>query len=688
MKRYFWLFLKVVGGCLIVLILLLLGVTIALNSSSMQKRIREKATTMLTEQLQTHVSIESLEWDIFRQEFNLSGVEIEDLQHRKMFVMRELNVKLAIIPLLSREVNISKARITGLRAALYKEHPDTAANYQFVIDAFKKEKPERKDSVPKAKEPMTLDIQQVSVSDVEAHYNNNELNLQSIRYDKDWRDRQHLKLEQIQVSWDQKTKKGMQRNHAGIGILEAKETGNNPVVHLGDVRFATDNHLPRKNTGRPKRGFFDAGHLDLLAQLDLELLYIDKDSILALLTHGEVCDSVTGFDIRELQAQISATKRGMHLSDILVALPNTKIRIEEGMMQFPNKREGRPIAYETSLVKGTTQLKDISRAFAPVLHKFTLPVSFEARMKGDDQKILFSDILVHTPDNRLTVKAKGHLHELKDKYKLKVHFDVLEMRARNSVIPEIINQFPIKKFMMTQLKALGTIRFNGTLNVHYKHEFFAGLMRTAVGNMNVRLEIDDINKYLMGHVHSDSLELGKAIDMAAIGKIKGKADFKFDISKQRTAKMRRIKGGKLPMGNVQAQVDEASFKKIKVRNISADIVSDGAEAVGHLNISGRHTDVLCTFTFQDTDEMQKMHIKPGIRFHALSEENKAKDEERKLAKEDAKAEKKRLKEQEKAEKKRLKEQEKAEKQRAKEARKLEKQKAKEARQKAKEANGN
>ncbi|MCR4994919.1 MAG: AsmA family protein [Bacteroidales bacterium] len=656
MKRYFWLIIKAIGGGLLVLVLLLLGAAIALNSSSIQNRIRQKATTMLAERLQTKVHIEGLEWDFFRQEFQLTGVEIEDLQRRKMFVMRELNVRLAVLPLLSKEVNISKARINGLYAALYKEHPDTAANYQFVIDAFKKGKPEPRDSEPKTKEPVTFDVKHASVSDVEASYNDNTLSLKSIRYDKDWRDRQQLRLEQVRVYWDQMTRKGMQRNHAGIGVLEAKETDHNPTLHLGNVRFATDNHLPRKNTGRPKRGFFDAGHLDFLAQLDLELLYIDKDSIVAQLTHGEACDSVTGFDIRQLQAHVSATKHGMHLSDVLVTLPNTEIHIESGMMQFPNKREGRTIAYETSLVKGTTQLKDISRAFAPVLYKFSLPVNFEARMKGDDQKILFSDIFVHTPDNRLTVKAKGHLHELKDKYKLKVHFDVQEMRARNSVVPDIISQFPIKKFMMKQLKALGIIRFNGSMDVHYKHEFFAGLLRTAVGNMNVRLEIDDINKYLLGHVRSNSLELGKVIDMPSIGKIKGMADIKFDISKQRTAKMRRIKGGKLPMGNVQAHVDEASYKKIKVRNIYADIVSDGAEAIGDLNISGRRTDVLCSFSFKDTEEMHKMRIKPGIRFHGLSDENKAKDKKKELAKEKAKAKKKRIKEQEKAKKKRAKEQ--------------------------------
>lgn len=162
------------------------------------------------------------------------------------------------------------------------------------------------------------------------------------------------------------------------------------------------------------------------------------------------------------------------------------------------------------------------------------------------------------------------------------------------------------------------------------------------------------------------------MDMPDIGKIACKADFKFDISKPRTAIMRRQKGGKLPMGRVDAEVYEAGYKKIKIRNIEAHVQSDGAVADGNLNIKGSRVDMLCSFSFTSTDEMRKVKVKPGIRFHKLSEEAKAAKEEKKAAKRAAKEERKQQKAEEKAVKKAAKEEVRAIKKAAKEEAKQQK----------------
>lgn len=163
------------------------------------------------------------------------------------------------------------------------------------------------------------------------------------------------------------------------------------------------------------------------------------------------------------------------------------------------------------------------------------------------------------------------------------------------------------------------------------------------------------------------------MDMPDIGMIACKADFHFDISKPRTAKMRQQKGGKLPIGKVDAEVYEAAYKKVKVRNIVANIKSDGAVAEGNLTMKGSRVDVLCGFSFTNTNEMRKTKIKPGIRFHKLSEEKKAEKEERKAAKRAEKEERKQQKAEEKAAKKAEKATKKAAKAEAKAANKAAKQ---------------
>jgi hypothetical protein len=254
--------------------------------------------------------------------------------------------------------------------------------------------------------------------------------------------------------------------------------------------------------------------------------------------------------------------------------------------------------------------------------------------------------------------------------------------------------------MMKQLHALGRFTYQGHFDVLWKKEQFGGVLNTVPGKLNVQLTLDELSKYVFGSVRTDSFELGKAMDMPDLGKIACKADFKFDISKPRTAQMRKVKGGKLPIGSVQADVQEGSFKKIKLRNIVAELESDGAVATGNITVKGKRVDVLCGFSFTNTNEMKKTKIKPGIRFHKMSDEDKAKRDEKRAAKKEAKAaakeerraaraEEKALKAEEKAVRKALKAEEKAARKAAREeekaARKAAKAEAKAARKAAKAA---
>jgi hypothetical protein len=355
----------------------------------------------------------------------------------------------------------------------------------------------------------------------------------------------------------------------------------------------------------------------------------------------------------------------------------TTVNIDTAYIKMPQKKKGDSIFfYRTSLIKGRTQLRDISRPFAPVLSRFVLPLNFHTRMSGDANGMRFSDVFVWTDNKQLTINASGFIKNLKDKYKLNVHFDVNKMTARGGIKAKIINQFVVKKFMMKQVDRLGTIGYIGSFDVLWKREIFRGLLTSPHGNMSFTFQVDDLNKYLSGSVKSNSLALGKIMDMPDVGNVGASADFRFDISKPRTAKMRRIKGGKLPIGHINADIMQASYKFIKVKNMQVTIDSDGALATGHLFSPGKYVDLGCDFTFTNTDAMQKMKIKPRMSLHS----SKSKEERDKI-----KAEKAAAKAAKQAEKAAAKEQRKAEKAAAKAAKKAEKEAKKAAKKAAKEA---
>ena len=627
MKKTLLRVLKWVGGTLLGIVLLLVVAVLLLNTSMVQGRLVEEAVGVLKEKLQTEVKVGKFQVRLIGQDVRLEDVEIEDQQHRKMFILKELGVELDLRRLLDREIRITDAKVKGLEAHLYKDSTDTVANYQFFIDAFKKKhkpkvKEEKKDTVKKQK--MNIDFDQVKLEDIKLTYNKESASLGGLFIRKDQNDMMVGEVHDLASSWVKKTKKGPVDTRLHIGTIHLSNQDGQHQLNITGIRYITDNGKPRKNFNKPKRGFFDVGHLDLLAEMDVNVLYTGKDSVVAEIVRFQAQDSVSGIDVRKLKARVEANKQVAHVKQFSISLPNTTLRFDEATLQLPSKKKGRKLAYSTSLITGTTLLKDISRVFAPVLKNFTEPLYLQTTMTGNDEGMQFNNVKVHTKQKDLTISAKGYITGLKDKYKLHVHFDVNRMTAQGGSKERIISHFPVKKFMMKQLHNLGTIGYVGTFDVLWKREQFAGVLTTKPGNINFSFALNENTKYVEGTVRTDSFELGQAMGMPDLKKVACMATFKFDISKPRTAIMRKKVGGKLPMGEVYAEVYEAKYKLLHVRNTVATIKSNGAVAEGEIDVRGKRVDVLCSFSFTNTNEMQKTKIKPKLKFHPFSETIKVK----------------------------------------------------------------
>ena len=670
--------LKVLGGLIASLMVLIVGTVFLLNTDAFQNKLLKHAIGLLSDKLQTRVEIDSVSIGLFSQDIYLYGLDVEDLQHRKMLQLNRLSVNVKWLPLLRNEVRITDASIDGVKAQLYKPRPDSAANFQFIIDAFKKDSTASRDQKPKEeqgkKKKLTLNLSKVSLANIDVSFNNQTYSLQNLLYKREGSGKHTVTITDVERSWVSHTKKGDVDNRLKIDHLFCWGDSTKGKAEIDGIHFMTDNHQPRKNKGKPKRGAFDVGHFDIEAALTADIHHFLSDSIVATITQCRALDKGSGLELKSLQAKAQFVRGAGHLSDVAIHLPNSQLKIADATILLPSKKLDRPFKFSATPVTGRVILKDIARPFAPVLSGFTMPLLLRVNFSGDAEHLKFQNVSVTTPEKKLTISADGGITGLKDKHQLNVHFHVNKMTAQGGIKERIISQFPVKKFMMKQLHNLGTIHYTGDFNVLWKKETFQGLLNTAGGRINFNFALDELNKYVYGTARSDSFMLGRVMDMPDIGKIACKADFKFDISKPRTAIMRKQKGGKLPIGQVDAEVYEAAYKKVKVRNIVANIKSDGAVADGNITMKGGRIDVLCSFSFTNTNEMKKTKIKPGLRFHKLSDEDKAARDERKQQKADEKAlhkqqkaEEKALRKQQKAEEKALRKQQKAEKRAAKKA---------------------
>lgn len=613
--------LKIAGYTLAAIVGLLLIVTLIINFGPVQSKIVRKATEALQERIPTKVHIDKIQINLFSQAVSLHDVEVEDLQHRKMLQLDEVNADFKFLPLFRGKIVLKGGEANGLKALIVKPSKEEPANYQFLIDAFKKgnkgetKKKAKKDSVKR----FTVDLSHIKLSDINVKYNDYDIQLEHGSYTKEFNGNHFVILKNGQAKWDATTKKGREARTAGIGILTAvlTDTGEK-LLTLRGFKYQTNNHKPRKNAHKPKRGFFDMGHLDITADLKVSLNHISKDSINATITKGSAYDSIMGMDLKDLRFNIAANKRQAHITALSVLQKNTSIRVPEADINFPDKERGSGLTYVAKNVTGKAFLTDISRPFAPVLSNFKIPLILNLRLTGTANTMEFRNIRVYTEDRKFVCASTGVMRNMNDAQKLTLHFEVIDMVAKPGIKDKIINQFPVKKFMMRQLYALGTIRYHGSFDILWKKEIFRGRLNTEVGNINFEFGIDNSEKYLTGTVSTNDVIMGKLFEIKNLGAIDCKADFNIDISKLRTLKMRQQKGGKLPIGSVTAQINDCVYKTSHFRNLYATINSDGAMAEGNAELRGKHTALVVNFSLTNTEQMSKIKIKPGLKFREMA----------------------------------------------------------------------
>ena len=569
------------------------------------------------------MKIDSISVDFFSQNINLLGLDVEDHQQRKMLQAKQLAVKLDLTDLLMNRVEVSSAMLDGVKARLYQPK-DSATNYQFVIDAFKTDKIEKED---KSKENFTLDLRHLQITDVDVVYNEDSLSLGNLVYNYSLLGNRSGHLNHLTYKFDRLTKKGfLQTSLISVPLLTLSEKSGRQLITIDSVRYTTNNHQLRKNEGKPRRGFFDAGHMDIIANLELSVNHTGKDTANISLTRCEAADKTTGFDVKDMTFDVGINKQTAYLTHFKVQHLNTVVTCDSVTITLPNKKQERILQYTTSVISGRTLLKDISRPFAPALSRFSIPVEFKTNMSGTDSTMHFRNVFVNTTDQKLKVYASGDISNLKNSKELFIRFNVSKMNTDAYTAKKIIDQFVVKKFMMKQLGNIGSIGYKGSFDIIYKMEKFRGVLSTSKGYMNFNLTLNELTKYLTGHVSTSNFMLGQVLDMKDIGSVGCTADFTFDYSKQRTAAIRKKKGGKLPIGKVTVANAYGSFKKIKFSDINALITSDGAVAQGDIVQKNKLADILCHFTFNDTDSIHKMKFKAGLKLKNMPWQKKKKGE--------------------------------------------------------------
>ena len=139
--RKLLLLLKILLGIVILLVALAIGALWLFHNAEFQNRALKLATEQLSEQLGTKVTIDSIRINVFSQEVELYGVDVEDQQQRKMLEVERLSAKPNLMALRRDELKVSKAQLKGCHVLIVRSDTDSTANYEFIIENLKRKKP-------------------------------------------------------------------------------------------------------------------------------------------------------------------------------------------------------------------------------------------------------------------------------------------------------------------------------------------------------------------------------------------------------------------------------------------------------------------------------------------------------------------------------------------------------------------
>lgn len=105
----------------------------------MQKQIASWTAGILSDVLHTKVKVGTVSVG-FVNRLIVDDVSIEDLKGESLLKIARMSVSVNLLSLLHGDIDVPSAQLFGLNVKLYKDTPESAPNYQFVLDAFKSDK--------------------------------------------------------------------------------------------------------------------------------------------------------------------------------------------------------------------------------------------------------------------------------------------------------------------------------------------------------------------------------------------------------------------------------------------------------------------------------------------------------------------------------------------------------------------
>ncbi|MDO4171794.1 MAG: hypothetical protein Q4E63_03810 [Prevotellaceae bacterium] len=647
--------------CVVVLVTAVIcAITYAIVKGPLERWLRDRCVTELTERLGTRVRIDSVGISLSRREVSVYGFMVEDLRRKPMISVDTLCARVGLMPLLDSRIVIGRLTLHGVAVALYKERPDTAANYQFVIDAFKgAASTSGGKSGGKSRWRITLNSASLERCGVRWDVlsapvrggdtlDANHVSVDNVRLKVENAERRHDRTEVMLADiYAIEARTGMSlavdslnyvAGRDGIGVIMGRISGhyrdkrvgmarldirqkcghlsfkNEMRVRMDTMTYYRDNGRPHKRTGKPHRGYFDAGHINASLSMEAVMQCVTKDSVIGRVSTLSAYDKASGLIIRDLHCGVMMRHDTLTLDSLRIGLQRTVMDMDRIKAHLVKDSRDNSLGVQVKpfRMRGKVYLRDIAKPFAPVLSDFTTPLNLAVMVGGTLDKVTFDSIRVSTDDRRLSLTARGYMLDMMRPRDLRLRFNGIRLNARSEIKETIIRHFSkkIRMKMVQQIKKIGDIRYHGSMGVYFRRQEFSGTLFTKYGAADFAFSINGMKKEMEGSISTGALELGEIMNVKGLGSIRASATYGFSVASRRNSRARH--NGRLPVGWMKAQVGSVTYRNIDFDNVSAMIRCDGTTATGEVLVPKSMFDISVLFWYVQTDSIQRLKFKPRL----------------------------------------------------------------------------
>ncbi|MEN9523876.1 MAG: hypothetical protein RL065_2253 [Bacteroidota bacterium] len=497
-----------------------------ISQPSTQSWLIKKTTSYLSNKLNTEVSIESVDADLF-QKLILENVLIRDKQKDTLLFAHQLKLNLTDVVLLDKKFTLNHIQLNDVKLNVYKPKGDTVFNYQFIIDAFASGEKSNSSTTN-----FNLKLKKINLQNIVVNYNdadeeilNTALNQLDINVEKLDFKKKLLSVESVYINSPKVNYTlnsiliGDKKTTPKVDTTKADTTKKlwNIQVEKIQVEKGSFNYCVKTNDTTHYSGTqINPNDLRISGIYILAKdILLSKNNYTAELQNLEM-QGQSGFSIQSAHGKAFYKNKDIAIKNLLVQTMYSKIE-QNIEVHLPDEKIIHPekIKFSAEVKNSFIHPNDLKHFVA--IPDWIEPIRLSGSVSGKLGKIKSKKIEMQMGNNFF--RGDFDLNGLPDVQNTFINFNVNQFSSTGNDVLKIL---PATKHPEL-LQRLGNLFFEGSFS-GFLHDFVAqGSLKTSLGDVtsDVNMKITSGNQInYMGSVEAASFNLGEWInDKENVGKI-------------------------------------------------------------------------------------------------------------------------------------------------------------------------